>query len=62
MAVDERELYPLTTPAGDYIPFEVFRPSGLILVAVDDAVSANITIPVAAELIAVDCEIGRAHV
>lgn len=49
-APDTRELYPLTTPAGDAIPFEVFRPFGLLPVAITDAVSADITIPDGAEL------------
>lgn len=53
MTADTRGLYPLTTPGGDAIPYDVFRPFGLLPVAITDAVSADIAIPAGAELFVV---------
>lgn len=50
MAADTRGLYPLTTPGGEAIPYDVFRPFGLLPVAITDAVSADINVPTGAEL------------
>ncbi len=48
---DDRELYPLTTPAGVAIPYDVFRPFGLIIADIDASVTPDIAIPVGAELL-----------
>lgn len=54
---DTRELYPLSTPGGNPIPYDVFRPYGLINVAVTDSVSAAIVIPSNVELLVLFCDI-----
>jgi hypothetical protein len=48
-----RALYSLSTPKGEPIPFEVIRPAGLITLAFTDVASAAISIPAAAELLAI---------
>lgn len=50
---DDRELYPLTTPGGQAIPFDVFRPFGLIIADIDASVTPDIVIPAGAELLLV---------
>ena len=51
MAIDPLGLYPLSTPGGNPIPFEICRPVGLIRIAFATAVSGQIVIPASAELL-----------
>jgi len=46
-----RSLYPLSSPDGQAIPYEVIRPIGLIRQDFTDTPSAAVTIPAAAELL-----------
>lgn len=53
MAQDDSQHYPLVDPSGKDIPFEVFRPLGLMVQDIADTVSSAKTLPVTAELLIV---------
>jgi len=58
MAVaDTRELYPLATPGGEAIPYDVFRANSFLRVSITTVVSGSITIPTSADFLIMFCDV-----